>query len=87
MKRFLKQLSFLLTVVGFIVYSGGIVLAAPITVALVDGDWVNGVPSDKVVIANSGISGGRSTARWGASGYDFTSRSTSIFTYRAEFQP
>ncbi len=63
-------------VVGFIVYSGAIVSATPITIDLVDGDWVNGAPSANVTIVNSGTTGGLSTARWGASGYDFSSRTT-----------
>ena len=77
MKLFLKQLGLALMVVGFIVYSSAVVSAHTIGIDLIDGDWANGAPSEKVTIVNSGDSGGLSTARWGRggnqSGYDFLS--------------
>lgn len=50
----------------------------------VDGDWVNASPAPYVTIHNSGVNGGKSTARWGTSigygqsGYDFVSAATPV---------
>lgn len=68
-------------ILGLILCMGNVAAADSFSITLVDGDWVNSIPT--VTINNSGSSGGLSTARWGIptdgihqSGYDFDSLTT-----------
>lgn len=82
MKKTLKKYSLCSLIVGSFLIIGGSVSAAMFTIDTVDGDWSGGVPAANATIANSGSSGGLSTARWGVgakqSGYDFLSAATTF---------